>query len=72
VLQVASISQLTVNRLSRQFQILDIFQPYRTPRPVTGIALLSLRFIHFVVCISSRTVFCLSEECYFVRLTLGP
>jgi hypothetical protein len=40
LLQVASISQLTVGRLSRQCGILNISQPYRPPRPVAGIALL--------------------------------
>jgi hypothetical protein len=40
LLQVASISQLTVSRLSRQCAIPNISQPYRPPRPVTGIALL--------------------------------
>jgi hypothetical protein len=40
LLQVASISQLTVNRLSRQCGILNISQPHRSPRPVTGIAVL--------------------------------
>jgi hypothetical protein len=40
LLQVASISQLTVSRLSRQCGILNISQPYRPPRPVKGIALL--------------------------------
>jgi hypothetical protein len=38
LLQVTSISQLTVSRLSRQCGILNISQPYRLPLPVTGIA----------------------------------
>jgi hypothetical protein len=29
-----------LNHWSRQYEILDISQPYRPPRPVTGIALL--------------------------------
>jgi hypothetical protein len=38
VLQVASISQLTVSGLSRQCGILNISQSYRPPRPLAGIA----------------------------------
>jgi hypothetical protein len=44
LLQVASISQLTVSRLCRQYGILNISQTYRPPRPLTGIALLLLLF----------------------------
>jgi hypothetical protein len=64
VLQVASISQLTVSRLSRQCGIINNSQPYRPSRPVTGIALLygdgvfvigslytQLTRTHFIVCI---------------------
>jgi hypothetical protein len=40
LLQVASISQLTVSRLSRECGILNISQSYRPPRPVKEIALL--------------------------------
>jgi hypothetical protein len=43
---VASISQLTVSRLSRQCGIPNISQPYRPPRPVTGMALLSSLLLH--------------------------
>jgi hypothetical protein len=39
-LKVASISQLTVSRVSRQCGILNISQRYRPPKPVKGIALL--------------------------------
>jgi hypothetical protein len=42
LLQVASISQLTVSRLSGQCGIFNISQPYRPPRPVTVTALLYL------------------------------
>jgi hypothetical protein len=34
----------SVSRLSRQCRVLDIWQPYRPPRPATGIALLPLFF----------------------------
>jgi hypothetical protein len=34
-----------MSRLSRQCAILNISQPYRPPRPVTGITLLYLRLV---------------------------
>jgi hypothetical protein len=43
-LQVASISQLTVSRLSRQCGILNILQPYMLPLSDTGKALDSYVF----------------------------
>jgi hypothetical protein len=45
-LQVASISQLTVSRLSRQCGILNISQPYRFPWSVTGTASHSFLYIN--------------------------
>jgi hypothetical protein len=38
----AARSPPTVSLLSSQFRILNISQPYRTPRPVTGLALFIL------------------------------
>jgi hypothetical protein len=39
----------SVNRLSRQCGILNISQPYRPPRPVTGIALIYFTSLHAVM-----------------------
>jgi hypothetical protein len=38
--RLTNLPQLTVSRLSRQCLIFNILQPYRPPRPVTGIALI--------------------------------
>jgi hypothetical protein len=46
--QYLSISQLTVSRLSRQCGILNISQPYRPSRPVTGIALIYVDGVCFL------------------------
>jgi hypothetical protein len=48
---------LTADSLeSRQCGILDISQPYRTPMPVTGIALLLP--IHSANCVETYTISC--------------
>jgi hypothetical protein len=41
-------SPSSVSRLSRQCRILNIPQPYRPPRPVTGIALLYGDGVYFL------------------------
>jgi hypothetical protein len=58
LLQVASISQLTVSRPSRQCRILNVSEPYRPPRPVTGIALFyfnEINLLSLCLCIPPST-----------------
>jgi hypothetical protein len=52
---VVKSEHLSVNRLSRQYGILDISKPHRSQRPVTGIALLFC--VEFIVCSVSLIVY---------------
>jgi hypothetical protein len=60
----------SVSRLSRQCDILNISRPYRTPKPVAGIALL----IFFFTLNSSITYYTvvLAENSEIHNLTLLP
>jgi hypothetical protein len=64
LLQVSSISQLTVSRLSRQCGILNISQPYMPPLPVTGIG--SLCFYITKNCVISTQESALSQYSLFI------
>jgi hypothetical protein len=58
-----------MNRLYRQFGILDISQPYTSPWPVIGIALplfcvvFTVCSVSFIVCVVLCAVFCLFVCC---------
>jgi hypothetical protein len=61
----------SVSRLYRQCGILNISQPYRTPRPLTGIALLFLPVfivcnVSFIFCVDLSAVYCLSVVLFCV------
>jgi hypothetical protein len=57
MLQVASISQLTVSPLSRQCGILNISQPYRPPWPVTEDSFTLTSFFILLITISFLPTF---------------
>jgi hypothetical protein len=63
----------SVSRLSRQCGILNISQPYRPPRPVTGIALLLIFFYEECHFVSYKcTEECRLLGCYAVWLLSEP
>jgi hypothetical protein len=61
----------SVSRLSRQCGILNISQPHRSPRPVTGIALLTFTIQYYLNLNATMIVFLFVNVTYYICLLIN-